>query len=148
MIFTDNVVYLDHLCQIYGRTQLDSYLTKKLGIFSLLYVHIVDYLPHLKSFYKLIWTYRKRPVIIYKNMIKIFAFTQQSDANFLNFWLSIFKIPYFKNWKSFWPYVKSESLALVSAITWHNMTHLYMLKTHNNFHKKQTKKWWSRKPKV
>ena len=28
---------------IYGRTCLDGYLTKKLGIFPLLYVHIGDY---------------------------------------------------------------------------------------------------------
>ena len=27
----------------YGRTRLDGYLTKKLGIFALRYVHIVDY---------------------------------------------------------------------------------------------------------
>ena len=28
---------------IYGRTRLDGYLTNKLGIFALLYVHIVNY---------------------------------------------------------------------------------------------------------
>ena len=38
------------VCTIYGRTHLDGYLTKKLGIFALLYIHIVDYSTTLKSF--------------------------------------------------------------------------------------------------
>ena len=40
-IFTlENITYI---YAIYGRTCLDGYLTKKLGIVPLLYVHIWDY---------------------------------------------------------------------------------------------------------
>ena len=42
----------------YGRTCLDGYLTKKLGIFLLHYVHMGIIEPHLKSFSGFILTFR------------------------------------------------------------------------------------------
>ena len=35
---------------VYGRIRYDGYLTKKLGIHALLYVHIVDYLTTFEVF--------------------------------------------------------------------------------------------------
>ena len=47
-----------------------------------------------------------------------------NKIHFLFVWLNIFKISYHINWKSFWPNLKSERWALISAITWPNMTRL------------------------
>ena len=50
--------------------------------------------------------------------LKILAFTWQSNSNFLEFLVYTFlNLIYFINWKSFQPNLKSESFALVSAIT-------------------------------
>ena len=78
-------------------------------------------------------------------MIKqISAFIQQSNSNSLDFLLTIFRISYLKNWKSFWPLVKSESWVLVSGIILYNMTCLWMLKN-GNFHQSQENSKWCQK---
>ena len=38
-----DLILLPGIPYTYGRTRLDGYLTNKLGIFALLYVHILDY---------------------------------------------------------------------------------------------------------
>ena len=46
---TMNINWLDKI-YIYGRTCLNGYLTKQLGVFDLLYVHILDYSTTFKLF--------------------------------------------------------------------------------------------------
>ena len=75
---------------IYGRTCHDGYLTKKMGIFPLLYVHIGEY----STTFEVYWFHLNRVIEASQNMQKydqqIFAFTQQPNSNFLEFWVNNF----------------------------------------------------------
>ena len=84
---------------ICGRSCHDGYLNKKLGIFALLYFHIVNYTTILLFFIDFILTYRSRGVIICKNMNKNKSAHPLSNKiqTFLKFLMIILKISFLQS---------------------------------------------------
>ena len=91
---------------------------KKKGIFQFIMFTLGIIQPHLMCFNDFIWTYN-----MLKYDQKIFAFPQQSKSNILECWFDNFKnLVSHKLEEFFLLNLKYDSLALVSAITWDNMT--------------------------